>query len=123
LLQQGASMIYVKEQLGQGSIQITVDRYGHLISGANRAAVERLDDEAPRQPDATQATGLTRQAETIAEMQELFRKSGEPNLRQLEPDWRMAQAARSAPARSLSGTSTSVPLYLDDDHSPHLLPA
>jgi nucleoside 2-deoxyribosyltransferase len=39
-------------------------------------------------------------------------KSGEPNVRQLEPDRRMAQAARSAPARSLSGTSTSVPLYL-----------
>jgi integrase len=60
LLQQGASMIYVKEQLGHGSIQITVDRYGHLISGANRAAVDRLDDEAPTQPDATQATRLTR---------------------------------------------------------------
>ena len=35
----------VKEQLGHGSIQITVDTYGHLIPGANRAAVDRLDDD------------------------------------------------------------------------------
>lgn len=26
-------MVYVKEQLGHGSIQITVDTYGHLIPG------------------------------------------------------------------------------------------
>jgi hypothetical protein len=55
LLQQGESVVYVKEQLGHGSIQITVDTYGHLIPGANRAAVDRLDDEVPTQPDATQA--------------------------------------------------------------------
>ena len=36
LLQQGESVVYVKEQLGHGSIQITVDTYGHLIPGANR---------------------------------------------------------------------------------------
>ena len=44
LLQQGESVVYVKEQLGHASIQITVDTYGHLISGANRGAVDRLDD-------------------------------------------------------------------------------
>ena len=46
------SVVYVKEQPGHGSIQITVDTYGHLIPGANRAAVDRLDDNAPAQPDA-----------------------------------------------------------------------
>jgi hypothetical protein len=30
-----------------GSIQITVDTYGHLIPGANRRAVDRLDDASP----------------------------------------------------------------------------
>jgi integrase len=30
LLQHGESVVYVKEQLGHGSIQITVDTYGHL---------------------------------------------------------------------------------------------
>ena len=53
LLQQGESIVYVKDQLGHGSIQITVDTYGHLIPGANRAAVDGLDD-APAHPDATQ---------------------------------------------------------------------
>ena len=53
LLQQGESVVYVKEQLGHSSIQLTVDTYGHLIPGANRAAVDRLDD-APTQPSASQ---------------------------------------------------------------------
>ena len=48
LLQQGESVVYVKEQLGHGSIQITVDTYGHLIPGANRAAVDRLDTRCRR---------------------------------------------------------------------------
>jgi len=54
LLQQGESVVYVKEQLGHASIQITVVTYGHLIPGANRAAVDGLDDEATH-PAATQA--------------------------------------------------------------------
>ena len=43
LLQQGESPVYVKEQMGHGSIQVTVDIYGHLISLGNKAAVDRLD--------------------------------------------------------------------------------
>ena len=43
LLQQGESPVYVKEQLGHSSIQITVDCYGHLIPGGNKQAVDRLD--------------------------------------------------------------------------------
>ena len=35
--------MYVKEQLGHSSIQITVDCYGHLIPGGNKQAVDRLD--------------------------------------------------------------------------------
>ena len=31
LIQDGASLTYVKEQMGHSSIQITVDTYGHLI--------------------------------------------------------------------------------------------
>ncbi|MDY6951007.1 MAG: site-specific integrase [Thermodesulfobacteriota bacterium] len=44
LLSQGESPVYVKEQLGHSSIQITVDVYGHLIPGSNRGAVNKLDD-------------------------------------------------------------------------------
>ena len=44
LLQQGESLHYVKEQMGHASIQTTVDVYGHLVPGANRNAVNKLDD-------------------------------------------------------------------------------
>ncbi len=44
LIQQGESLVYVKDQLGHHSIQITVDIYGHLVPGGNRQAVDRLDD-------------------------------------------------------------------------------
>ena len=30
-LQQGENTVYVKEQMGHSSIQVTVDLYGHLI--------------------------------------------------------------------------------------------
>jgi integrase len=43
LLQNGESLVYVKEQLGHSTIKVTVDVYGHLIPGANKAAVDRLD--------------------------------------------------------------------------------
>jgi integrase len=46
LLQQGESPVYVKEQMGHSSIQITVDLYGHLIPGGNKQAVDRLDGES-----------------------------------------------------------------------------
>ena len=44
LLQNGASIVYVKEQMGHSSIQVTVDIYGHLIPGANVSFVDRLDE-------------------------------------------------------------------------------
>jgi integrase len=45
----GASPVYVKEQMGHSSIQITVDIYCHLIPNSNRDMVNRLDT----QPSAT----------------------------------------------------------------------
>ena len=49
LLTDGATPVYVKEQMGHSSIQITVDIYGHLIPSSNREMVNRLDT----QPSAT----------------------------------------------------------------------
>jgi len=43
LLQKGAGIVYVKDQLGHSSIQVTVDTYCHLIPGANVSYVDRLD--------------------------------------------------------------------------------
>ena len=45
LIQQGESLAYVKEQLGHHSIRVTVDTYGYLVPGGNRAAADRLDEE------------------------------------------------------------------------------
>lgn len=43
LLQAGAPVHYVKDQLGHSSITTTVDLYGHCQPGMNREAVNRLD--------------------------------------------------------------------------------
>ena len=55
LIQRGASIVYVKEQMGHSSIQITVDTYGHLVPGADIAYVDRLDSKPTRE----QADGRT----------------------------------------------------------------
>jgi integrase len=57
LIQSGANIVYVKEQMGHSSIQVTVDIYGHLIPGANVSFVDRLDAVAKtsRQQSATPA--------------------------------------------------------------------
>ena len=52
LIQSGASIVYVKEQMGHSTIQVTVDIYGHLIPGANVSFVDRLD-EVPKQEEKT----------------------------------------------------------------------
>jgi integrase len=53
LIQQGESLAYVRDQMGHHSIKITVDIYGHLVPGANKAAVDRLDDQSVRNLPAT----------------------------------------------------------------------
>ena len=55
LIQNRESLAYIRDQLGHASIQLTVDTYGHLVPGANREAVDRLDDAPVRNPDATAA--------------------------------------------------------------------
>jgi len=50
LIQQGESLVYVKEQMGHHSIRVTVDIYGHLAPGGNKAAVDRLDDAPDLHP-------------------------------------------------------------------------
>ena len=67
LLQNGESIVYVKDQMGHHSIKVTVDIYGHLVPGANKAAVDRLD-ETGRNPRATRnKSGVTACAVTPRE--------------------------------------------------------
>jgi integrase len=61
LIQDGASLAYVGEQLGHSTIAVTVDLYGHLVPSANIAFVDRLDaknnSETKRNPGATNEGG------------------------------------------------------------------
>jgi integrase len=63
LLQNAESLVYVKDQMGHHSIQVTVDIYGHLVPGSNRAAVNRLDEDLQPRPSATPAQPISRKRE------------------------------------------------------------
>jgi integrase len=53
LLANGESLAYIRDQLGHSSIKITVDTYGHLVPGASKAAVDRLNELTGRNQYAT----------------------------------------------------------------------
>jgi integrase len=44
LIDQGESPKYIQAQLGHASIQVTMDRYGHLLPEVNQQAARRLED-------------------------------------------------------------------------------
>ena len=77
LIQAGASLVYVKEQMGHSSIQVTIDIYGHLIPGGDIAFVDKLDEAgkpaneeaAEPEPETTphQSAPGTHQAENALE--------------------------------------------------------
>ena len=72
LIQSGAPLPYVSEQMGHASIQITADIYVHLIPGRNVGWVDRLDTPTAAQPDATQT-----QPESVTEEDQHMQISGE----------------------------------------------
>ena len=79
LIQAGASIVYVKEQIGHSSIQITVDTYGHLIPGANTTFVDRLDSVGRRrwpQPRNNPQPALDEETEIPAEVVDLIGGGG-----------------------------------------------
>jgi len=57
LIQAGESLPYVRDQLGDHIISVTVDIYGHLAPQGNKEAVDKLDDlpvnATIRNPSAT----------------------------------------------------------------------
>jgi integrase-like protein len=77
LIQAGASLAYVKEQMGHSSIQVTVDTYGHLVPGADIAWADKLDaPAASEQLSATHTQPL--QSERGAEASQLLENIGGP---------------------------------------------
>jgi len=55
LIQAGALLAYVRDQLGHSSIQVTVDVYGHLVPADNIAWTDALNVLTSPQQSATQA--------------------------------------------------------------------
>jgi integrase len=55
LLLAGEPMLYVKDQFGHSTVQVTVDLYGHVRPGLNRGAVNRLAEATrPGSPSVQQ---------------------------------------------------------------------
>ncbi|HZL50441.1 MAG TPA: tyrosine-type recombinase/integrase, partial [Terracidiphilus sp.] len=61
LIQGGASILYVKDQMGHSSIQVTADIYGHLVPGANVSYVDRLDQKPKKKRSAQQQSATPAQ--------------------------------------------------------------
>ena len=76
LIQQGAPLPYVKEQMGHISIQVTVDTYGHLVPGGDIRRMDCLDSKTSPQPNATytQPAVVTEEGDAA----EVVEKNGEP---------------------------------------------
>jgi integrase len=73
LLQNGASIASVKEQMGHSAIQVTVDIYRHLIPGANVGYVDRLDGGPAEEAKTTQAQpAKTRESAIPSEVVDLI---------------------------------------------------
>jgi hypothetical protein len=86
LLGGGATLTYVRDQMGHQSIQVTADVYGRFIPAGNRSAVDVLDD-AGAQPDATPV-----QPAAELEVQKVKKSVGEPHFHELEPARRVVAA-------------------------------
>ena len=54
LIEEGAPLPYVRDQMGHSSIQITADKYVHLVAQCNVRFIDRLDKPTSPQPSATQ---------------------------------------------------------------------
>jgi integrase len=67
MIAQGTFLVYIKEQMGHSSIKVTIDLYGHLVPGAHKAEVDKLDDWTAtcRNLSATRAFSATKKHSTL----------------------------------------------------------
>jgi hypothetical protein len=72
--------VYVKEQMGHSSIQVTVDTYGHLIPGANVSFVDRLDEvpveKAKTSPQQSASPAQPREMEISPDLMQVIEGAG-----------------------------------------------
>jgi integrase len=86
LIEAGAPLPYVRDQMGHSSIQITADKYVHLLSGRNVRFIDRLDALKMAQQSATQPQPEAQEENEIAG-KSLVRKGGlePPRFYPLDP--------------------------------------
>jgi integrase len=53
LLQAGAPITYVSQQLGHADASITLRVYAHYLPDGSQRDVDRLDESLPKQPNAS----------------------------------------------------------------------
>ena len=71
LIQAGASLAYVRDQMGHSSIQVTIDIYGHLIPWENVSFVEKLNGVTCPQDSRKKGSGVNQTG-----LSECFRMNG-----------------------------------------------
>jgi hypothetical protein len=72
LIQQGVNPKYIQQQLGHGSISITLDIYSHLFQGDHRHHIHQLDDPQEPREQVVKST----ESVTQAQPQEVEPKAG-----------------------------------------------
>jgi integrase len=68
LIDAGAPLTYVRDQMGHSSIKITVDTYGRMVPGSNLRYIDRLDEppkSPPKSANRTQTRSETSQQESL----------------------------------------------------------
>jgi len=76
LLQNGPSVVYVKEQMGHSSIQVTVDSYGHLIPGANVCLDAVPAEEVKTSPQQSATPGKPSEMEVAPDLLQVVEDIG-----------------------------------------------
>jgi hypothetical protein len=100
LFQDGASLAYVKDQMGHSSIQVTVDTYGHLVAGGDIKWIDGLDSQTSAQPSATPAQPDGPELEEI--VAEVVEKTWLPP-RDSNPDMLIQSCCYAVSAEALGG--------------------
>jgi site-specific recombinase XerD len=80
LLQAGAPITYVSQQLGHADPSITLRIYAHYLPDSAQRDVDRLDEAVPAHPNASQAHPEALSANEAAAVKS-FVMSGDPKFR------------------------------------------